>query len=59
MPYPSTYTVCLLPVGKQTYDEIFHALQEAGYDHCIRNDGHGRIILDLHGIALARAKLTD
>jgi len=54
----STYTYVVLPVSRETYDEIFHALQEACYDHAIHND-NGRVVIDMHGIALARKDLSD
>lgn len=56
MTLSSTHTYALLPVSWKTYDEIFLALQEAGYDHAIFKDG-GRVVIDMHGIALARKEL--
>ena len=54
----ATHTHTWLPVSRSTYDEIFHALQKAGYAHAIFDDG-GRVVIDMHGIALARKELTD
>lgn len=54
-----TCTYAVMPVTNEVYDEIMHKLQEAGYDHAIFKDAAGRVVLDMHGIALAREKMPD
>jgi len=53
-----TRTYAVMPLSKAAYEEILFALQEAGYDHAIVKDG-GRVLLDMHGIALARKETDD
>jgi hypothetical protein len=43
----TTHTYALLPVSKQTFDEIARKLRDAGYDHAF-DDG----VIDMHGIGL-------
>lgn len=51
-----THTYAVLPVSKECYEEIMHLLQEAGYDHVFDRD-NGRVLIDMHGIALGRKDL--
>lgn len=50
-----SYTYALLPVSRETFDEIKRALLAAGYEHAFRDDGE---VIDMHGIALQR-KVPD
>lgn len=56
-----TYTYAILEVSPATYREIEKKLKEAGYDHVFHADsdegGQTRIVIDMHGIALAKKKL--
>lgn len=47
-----TYTYAILDVSPKAYREIKEKLEEAGYEDQFHEDG-GRIVLDMHGIALA------
>jgi hypothetical protein len=47
-----THTYAVLDVSKPTFDEIKGLLEKAGYQHAF--DTHdGRLLIDMHGIALA------
>lgn len=55
-PRPSaTHTYVEMEVSKETYAEVKYLLEQAGWDHCIMDDG----ALDLSGIALKKAALPD
>ena len=53
-----TYTVVIMEVSQQAYDEIRAKLEEAGYQHAIHDepDKEWSNRLDMHGIALAVKK---
>lgn len=53
-----TRTYAILPVSDAVYDEIMHKLHDAGYDHAIHIN-NGRVVIDMHGIAIAREKMPD
>lgn len=46
-----THTYVTMSVSDATFNEIKQKLEEAAYHHAIDND-FGRILLDMHGIAL-------
>lgn len=48
----STHTYALCEVSKSAYDEIRAKLIEAGYEDQMHDDD-GKIVIDMHGIALA------
>jgi hypothetical protein len=48
----STHTYAILEVSQAAYDEIRMKLKAADYDHCF-HEQDGRIVIDMHGIALA------
>src|SRR5258707_5473433 len=48
----STYTI--LEVSPAVYDEVHAKLQAAAYDHALHETPDHSVVLDLHGIALAR-----
>lgn len=54
-----TYTFSTLEVSPAFYEEVKAKLLRAGYDHAIRQDSGDEELLDMHGIALTRAKLAD
>ena len=54
----ATRTYAILPVSKACYEEIMLAFQDAGYDHAFHGD-NGRVLIDMHGVALARADLEE
>lgn len=47
-----THTYAVLEVSPAAYEEIRSLLEAAGYGHVRVTDG-GRVLLDMHGIALA------
>ena len=53
-----SYTYAILEVSLAAYAEIKNALFSAGYDHCFHEDD-GRVVIDMHGIALAEKLSTD
>lgn len=53
-----SYTYAILEVSLAAYAEIKNALFSAGYDHCFHDDD-GRVVIDMHGIALAEKPSTD
>jgi uncharacterized protein (DUF2141 family) len=57
MALTSIYTYAILEVEQATYDEIFEKLSKAGYTHAFHdNNGDGKIVIDMHGIALAKTQ---
>lgn len=50
----STHTFSILPIPKAAWDYIAEAMEEAGYDHMITEDGNGGItvMFDMHGIGV-------
>lgn len=51
-----TYTYAILEVSQSAYDEIKSKLEEAEYqDQFIESRDHG-LIIDMHGIAIAKEK---
>lgn len=50
-----THTFAELEVSPGLYDEIRHKLEQAGYQHAIREDG----TIDMQGIGLTRAAEAD
>jgi hypothetical protein len=49
-----TRTYAVLTVSKECYDEIMHLLQDAGYDHAFHTEHPGKVLIDMHGIALSK-----
>lgn len=48
----TTYTYAILDLSKAAFEEIRAKLEAAGYQHAFhKNDG--RIVIDMHGIAVA------
>ena len=47
-----TYTYAILDVSAAAYDEVRALLVAAGYEDAINDDGEGREVIDMHGIAL-------
>jgi len=50
----TTYTYAELVVSKECYDEVMRLLMEAGYDHAFHTESPGKVLIDMHGIALSR-----
>lgn len=50
-----TRTYAVLDVSAEAYQEIQQALVRAGYDHVFHAQADGRIVIDMHGIALGTA----
>ena len=48
-----TYTYVIMEVSMEVYAEIKDKLEAAGYQHALHEE-RGRIVLDMHGIALAK-----
>ncbi len=49
----TTHTYALLEVSDQTFEEIKDKLKRAGYQDQFHDDD-GRLIIDLHGLALVK-----
>jgi len=49
-----TYTYAIMGVSESTYNEIKAKLEAGGYQHALHEDSKGVIVLDMHGIALAK-----
>jgi hypothetical protein len=47
-----TYTYVVLDISPEAYKEIADKLRAANYDHVFTDDGEGREIIDMHGIAV-------
>ena len=47
-----TYTYTILGISKPAFEEISELLKAAGYGHVFHMDD-GRLVMDMHGIALA------
>lgn len=54
----ATYTYAILEVSAAAYEEIAGKLRAADYGHCFHEDG-GRIVIDMHGIALQSANVVE
>lgn len=53
MPLRQTHTFAVLDLSKEAFAEIRHKLKQAGYEHAfIEQDG--RLVIDMHGIAVAQ-----
>lgn len=50
----TTHTYAVLEVSPAVYAEIRAALETAGYDHVFHTDAQHGVVIDMHGIALAR-----
>ena len=48
-----TYTYAILAVSEATYNEIYEALERAGYSDQFHDDRDG-VVIDCHGLALAK-----
>ena len=49
-----THTYAELVVSKECYEEIMMLLIDAGYDHAFHTEHPGKVLIDMHGIALSR-----
>jgi hypothetical protein len=54
-----TYTYAILKVSPRAFAEIADRLNAAGYASAFHDEGDDGVVIDMHGIALARASLTD
>ena len=50
----NTYTFVTMEVSREAYSEIESKLKEAGYDHALHKLEPGKVVLNMHGIALAK-----
>lgn len=48
-----THTYAILEVSQATYDEIKEGLEKAEYNHAFHRESSERIVIDMHGIAVA------
>jgi hypothetical protein len=51
----TTRTYAVMDVSKALFDEVHQKLLAAGYQQAIHSEGDSRIVLDMHGIALAQS----
>lgn len=51
-----TRTFVTMDLSPAAYEEVASKLREAGYKHAFHDDGEGRILLDMHGIACGRGE---
>jgi len=49
-----TYTYAILEISKEAYDEIKSALEKAGYEDQFHENDEFGIVIDMHGIAVAK-----
>lgn len=54
-----THTYVILDVSNAAYDEIKRKLEAADYSHAFHEDREYGIVIDMHGIALAKPKGED
>lgn len=47
-----TRTYAIVEVSSPTFREIADILRESGYDHAFRENGQGRLTIDLQGLAM-------
>lgn len=47
-----TYTYAILEVSQAAYDEIAEKLRDVHYHQVFHEDDDGRVVIDMHGIAL-------
>ncbi len=52
-----TYTYAILDLSPEAYAEIHRKLETAGYADQFHKE-NGRIVIDMHGIAVAEEQLT-
>lgn len=50
----STYTYVVLDLSPLVYEEIANKLRAAGYDQAFHEDSNGKIVIDMHGIAVGK-----
>lgn len=48
-----SHTYAVLEVSHETFEEVYRALEIAGYQHAFHED-NGRTVIDMHGVALAK-----
>lgn len=53
MPRIHTSNTAILPVTTDTYNEIYAALEKAGYSHCLKQSINAGIWIDLSGIGIS------
>jgi hypothetical protein len=51
-----THTYSILEVSQATYDEIKAKLEEVDYQHTFHEDDEHGLVIDMHGIAIAKEK---
>lgn len=49
-----THTFVVLQVSEAAWEEIERKLDAAGYDHAFSRDDEYGVLIDMHGIALAK-----
>jgi hypothetical protein len=49
-----THTYVILELSAPAFDEIKQKLEEAGYQHAFHSDSREGIVIDMHGIAVAK-----
>jgi hypothetical protein len=54
----TTHTYAVLDISPEAYREIHEKLEAAGYQHAFHRQGD-RVVIDMHGIALARVELPQ
>lgn len=47
-----THTYAILMISQAAFDEILEKLKAAAYHHSFHEGDDGRVIIDMHGIAL-------
>lgn len=50
-----TYTYAVLEVSSSAFDEIHAKLEAAGYAHAFHEDKEHGVVIDMHGIGLAKS----
>lgn len=49
-----THTYAILEVSETVFDEIEGKLKDAGYDDIFHEDSEYGIVIDMHGLAVAK-----
>jgi hypothetical protein len=49
-----TYTFVTLDLSDASFNEIKQKLEAASYQHCFIDDGNGKILIDMRGIAVKK-----
>lgn len=55
----TTHTYALLELSPAAHEEIARKLREAGYGHAFHDDGCGRVMIDMSGVAVVPERAPE